>query len=436
MTMSGIDPSMAGVHWARTSQEPTFANSETAVKTEYDLAVIGAGFCGLSIAMRASRQGLSVVVLEAGTVGCGASGRNGGFAVPHFPGSMSIDDAAHMLGRERAERLARIVAGGPGYVFDLIRQHEIRCEPEQLGWIQPAHSEKSLGKVRRVFEAWRSRGYDVEWLDAGALHERTGATGYLGGWYGRSGGVVNPYALAQGLARVTREQGTDIRQNEEVVSLTADGPAQILRTSKAEYRARKVVFATNGYTPGLVPGLVRSVIPIRLFHVFTRPLTKAERQATLPARIPFTDLRKSGGFARYDAENRIISGGAVFAAANARAYGERHTMRRIAEIFPQLRGIEIDSYWEGSCALTDAALPAIQQVRDNVFSVIGFSTRGVALSQTLGREVADLLAETKTEAEMPVRLGPVQRIAMQPLKALIGGYAFAAFQVRDRLGLT
>jgi glycine/D-amino acid oxidase-like deaminating enzyme len=434
--MGRIDPLMRGVHWARTSQERAFASSGIPAKAEYDLAVIGAGFCGLSIALRAARQGLSVVVLEAGTVGCGASGRNGGFAVPHFPGALGPDDAAAVLGRARAERLAQIVANGPGYVFDLIRQHEIRCDPEQVGWIQPAHSEKSLRKVRRVFEAWRSRGCDVEWLDAGALRERTGASGYLGGWYGRSGGVVNPYALALGLARVAKEQGADIRENEEVVSLRADGPGQILRTSQAEYRARKTVFATNGYTPGLVPGLTHSVIPIRLFHVFTRPLTKAERRITLPSRAPFTDLRKSGGFARYDAENRLISGGAVFAAGNLRAYGERHANRRVAEIFPHLRGIEIESYWEGYCALTETGLPAIQQLQDNVFSLLGFSTRGVALAQTLGREVADFLAETKTEAEMPVRVGPVQRIAMQPLKSFVGRYAFPVFQARDRLGLT
>ena len=96
----------------------------------------------------------------------------------------------------------------------------------------------------------------------------------------------------------------------------------------------------------------------------------------------------------------------------------------------------IGSYWEGSCALTDAYLPAIQRLELNVYSVIGFSTRGVALAQTLGREVAGLLSETKTEAEMPVRVGGIQPIALQPLKTFLGGFAFPAYQMRDALRLS
>ena len=434
--MVNIDATMRGVHWAAISKEAPFTEGSSNQKAEYDIAVVGGGFCGLSIALHAANAGRSVVLLEAGTIGCGASGRNGGIVVPHFPGAMTADDVVQVLGRERGERLARLVADGPGFVFDQVRELGIACDGEQNGWLQPAHSEKSLAKVRRVHESWVARGVDAEWIDAQGVAELTGASGYLGGWHRKTGGTVNPYALAQGLARVARERGADIRQHAVVGSILKDGAAQVLRTSVGEFRARKVVIATNAHTPSLYPGLAQSVIPVLLYHGFTRPLNEAEKRKVLPMRVCFTDLRKSGGFSRLSPDDRVIIGGAIFRPANHRAYSERHSARRLAELFPHLKGIRFESFWEGWCALTDAYLPAIQRLEPNVYSAIGFSTRGVALAQTLGREIAQFLCEHKTEAEMPVRVGPVLPIAMQPIKAFLGGFAFPAYQMRDALRLT
>ena len=431
------EPTLDGVHWVPRSKEGPFAGDpKAAVRAEYDLAVVGGGYTGLSVAFNAARHGLSVLVLEAGRIGWGASGRNGGFVVPHFAGPLNADDAADAIGRERAERLAAVVADGPAYVFGLIREHQIRCDAEQNGWIQPAHSRASLEKVRRVYKSWRDRGRDVEWLDAAEVKARTGASGYLGGWYGPTGGMVNPYALAQGLARVARSHGVDIVEQAEVVSMRPAGRARVLATPQAEYTARQVVFATNGYTPGVVEGLPRTVIPIRLYHFFTRPLTGDELAVTLPRRIPLTDVRKSGGFARLDAENRVISGGLVFGLGDNRSYGERHARLRLGQIFPHLAGIEFETYWEGSCAVTETSLPVIQRLDDNVYSLMGYMTRGVAMAQTLGRELGEFLAGRKSEAELPLPVTPLEPIPLQPIKALVGRYAFPVFKARDSLGLS
>lgn len=434
--MAQIDGEMRGVHWAATSKEAAFAEDRTRRKGDYDIAVVGGGYCGLSIALHAANSGQSVVLLEAGTIGCGASGRNGGLVVPHFPGGMTAEDAINHVGKAKGGRLAELVAGGPQFVFDQIRALNIECDAEQNGWIQPAHSEKALAKVQRVYNSWTARGVDAEWLDAVTVAERTGARGYIGGWYRSTGGTVNPYALALGLARAAVSAGADLRQRAEVTGIRPDGAAKILKTSAGDVRTRKVVFATNGYTGGLYPGLAQSVIPVLLYHGFTRPLSEAEQRKTLPTRLCFTDLRKSGGFSRYSADNRIIIGGAIFRPSNHRSYSEGHSRRRLAELFPHLKNIQIDSFWEGYCALTEEYLPAVQRLERDVYSLIGFSTRGVALAQTLGREVAGFLSETKTEAEMPVRVGDVQAIPMQRIKTFLGGLAFPAYQMRDALKLT
>ncbi|MFN0263019.1 NAD(P)/FAD-dependent oxidoreductase [Tepidamorphus sp. 3E244] len=436
--MSRREPSLEGVHWVPRSEEPPFEpDAGASIRDEYDLAIVGAGYSGLSIAFNAALHGLSVLVLEAGKVGWGASGRNGGFVVPHFVGPLSADTAAGLVGETRGERLAQTVADGPDYVFGLIREHQIRCHAEQNGWIQPGHSQRSLAIVRANYEAWRKRGRDVEWLDAEELKVRTGASNYLGGWYGPTGGTVNPYALAQGLARVARARGVDIREGAEVFAMRGDDTARVLVTEDAEFRARQVVFATNGYTPGgVMEGLSRTVIPIRLYHYFTRPLTRDELAITLPQRIPITDIRKSGGFVRLDAENRVIAGGLVFGYGDNRPYGERHARLRLSQIFPHLRDVAFESYWEGSCSVSDDGLPVIQRAAGNVYTLAGFMTRGVAMSQTLGRDLGEFLAGKRSEADMPLPITELRPVPLQPLKTLIGRYAFPAFKLRDRLGLS
>ena len=170
--MAQIEGEMRGVHWAATSKEAAFAEDRTRRKGDYDIAVVGGGYCGLSIALYAAKAGQSVVLLEAGTIGCGASGRNGGLVVPHFAGGMTAEDATAVVGNEKGARLAQLVSDGPQIVFDQIRELGIQCDAEQNGWIQPAHSEKALKKVKRVYESWTARGVETEWLDATAVAER------------------------------------------------------------------------------------------------------------------------------------------------------------------------------------------------------------------------------------------------------------------------
>ncbi len=426
---------MKGVYWTGNSKEAPYDGRPVKQDGVYDLIVVGGGYCGLSIALNAAQLGLSVALLEAGIIGCGASGRNGGIVVPSLPGAKTTDDLLPFIGSSRADKLAQLVADGPATLFRLIDEHQILCDLDKTGWLQPAHSEQALLKAKRAFEFWRGRGAPVKWLGAGDIREKTGAPGYLGGWYSPNGGVINAYALAQGMARAAADAGAAIFQHEEVLSVARSEGAKVVKTARAAFKAKKVVFATNGHTPNVYAGLTQSVIPVRLFQCITRPLTEHERTQILPSRIPFTDLRKSGGFARLDAEHRLFSGGAVFTASN-QSYGVRHSALRVSQLFPQLGPVEFEHYWEGYCALTDAGIPAIQTLEEDVYSVVGFSTRGIALANTLGREFAQLLAEVKSESDMPVRVGSIQKIFMQPIKTFLGGYAFPVYKARDRLKMS
>lgn len=434
-----IEPTLADVIWTRTSSEARTAYPPLDADREVDLIVVGAGFAGLSVALHAARAGLSVAVLEAGTVGNGASGRNGGYAVPHFPGALRPSQVEARLGRKKGEALVSLVSAGPDLMFEQIRRYQIRCDPEQNGWAQPAHSQKALASTRAIFEEWKALGAPVEWLDREGITAALGAAGYLGGWWRKSGGTVNPFALCMGLARAAVAEGATIHERSPVSKVFRENGRAIALAGGHRVSGRKAIIATNGYTDPLTPGLQRSGISVRLFHCVTEPLSQDLRKEIAPTRICFTDLRKSGGFSRYDRDGRIISGGAVFSLGNPKEYGLAHAQRRVVELFPQLKGREprFEAYWEGYCSITESALPNLQVLDENIYSLLGFSTRGVALTQNIGRIVGEFLAETSTLDDVPLEVVEgVRSISMHGVKTLVGRNIFPVYRAMDRYGFT
>jgi glycine/D-amino acid oxidase-like deaminating enzyme len=428
---------MDGVIWARTAREDQRPATALESDEEADVAIVGGGFLGLSAALEAARRGLSVVVLEAGRVGNGASGRNGGFAVPHFPGAITPDSVMARLGRARGEALCELVAAGPDLVKREIERYQIACDAEQNGWIQPAHSPKALAKVRAVYESWRAFGADVTWLDRDALASATGAGCYLGGWRRTNGMMLNPLALARGLARAAANEGARIREESPVDGVGRDAGRPFVSANGHRVSARHVLIATNGYTDALIGDVDRSVIPVHLFHTVTSPLPAEVRERLMPDRVCFTDIRKSGGFGRYDRESRLISGGAVFALGNRRRAGRSHAQARMRQIFPDLPPVTIETYWEGWCAITPDFLPRVQVLAPGVFSILGFSTRGVALATNAGRTFGTFLAGDRSLDEVPLEVSEgAQVIPRHGVKALAGRLIYPLYKAMDRLGMT
>lgn len=437
--MDRIDVKMQGVLWAGTSREPRIATRPLEEDKEVDLVVVGAGFAGLSIALHAARAGLSVCVLEAGIVGVGASGRTGGYAVPQFPGAIKPSDVERRLGRKKGGDLISLVASGPDRMFEQIRQYQIQCDAARTGWAQPAHSLKALAKIRAVHDEWKALGTDVEWLDGPDVQPALGAHGYLAAWRNASGGTVQPYALCLGLARVAMAAGATIHERSAVTRTVRENGKPVAYCKGHRVCGKQIVIATNGYTDGLSPNLEKSGIPVRLFHCATEPLTPQVLDTVLPQRTCFTDLRKSGGFSRADPDGRIICGGAVFSVPGARSYGLAHARKRLYMLFPQLRAVapRIETYWEGYCSITDSYLPSFQILDRDIYSLIGFSTRGVALTQNVGRIVGEFVAGKGTLDDIPLEIVEGARsISMHGFKTRVGRLMFPVYQAMDRFGLS
>src|SRR5258706_15510733 len=111
--------------WAA-SARPAPETPPLAASRKADVAIVGAGYSGLAAALQLAEAGVSVIVLEAGEPGWGASGRNGGQVIPGL--KPDPDEGVAMFGAEAGERLVRVAGDAPETLFALIERHQIDCD--------------------------------------------------------------------------------------------------------------------------------------------------------------------------------------------------------------------------------------------------------------------------------------------------------------------
>ncbi len=169
--------------------------------------------------------------------------------------------------------------------------------------------------------------------------------------------------------------------------------------------AKKVVFATNGYTH-LIPGLRSREIPAFAYIIVTEPLTEAQRASIgWAGREGIEDGRNFMHFYRLTPDNRLLVGGGpglvpfgggMHHDASPRAWA--HLERFIGETFPALAGIRVTHRWGGAFSVTSDSTPQIGTLHggDAVYA-IGCTGHGVAMTHMNGRIIRDLILERKTE---------------------------------------
>ena len=176
--------------------------------SEADVIVIGAGFTGLSTALHLREAGVDVAIVEAMEPGWGASGRNNGQVIP----TLSRPDPDDIVAKHGAvgERFVGLLRDSAQTLFDVARRYQIQAEQEQAGWVQPVHSPGRIKIAERRVRQWSKFGASVELLSRDQTRQMLGSDAWVGGFWNRSGGHINPLALARGLARVAIEQGCRI----------------------------------------------------------------------------------------------------------------------------------------------------------------------------------------------------------------------------------
>lgn len=363
---------------------------------DVDIAIVGGGIAGLSVAFHAATAGLRSIVLEALALGAGATGASAGIVAPQLVRA-TPSTIIERLGSERGRRFLQLVAEGGNYTFGLIRDHELSCSASQSGLLVPTRSDAAMRRLEATIAEWQPHRTDLALLDVRALQTISGCRGYAGALLDPTGGGLNPLAYARELGRVAHAAGARIYQQSRVLELARDSGAWRLRTAQGELRAARVVLAANGGNPDLHPALKNTVIPLPVHEVATEELPPAAQAEILPAGQVLTDIETDVFSVRWAAGGRLIS---AFpgAAGVGRDKIESTVVRRLREKLPAYGHQKLDFAWHGVAWLGEGMLPRLAQVAEGLVAIQACNGRGIALNTLLGREVARWLQAPDTYA--------------------------------------
>lgn len=380
---------------------------------EADVAVVGAGYTGLSAALHLAERGATVLVLDQGEVGWGASGRNGGQVIAGL--KLDPDAIERKLGPERGARLVEFSGRAPDLVFDLIKRCAIACDPMRQGWLQPAHSPAGRVEAERRAEQWARRGANVEALDRVTMAKLVGSEAYCGGWIDRRGGTLQPLAYARGLAAAAIAKGIAVHANTPAQTLTRELNKWRIEAPRGSVTADTVLLCTNGYTDALFPRLARGVVAVNSYQAATRPLPEAARRTILPGAQAASDTRRILHYYRLDRDGRFIIGGRGTGVDEPPPALFERLRRAAREIYPQLADAEWSNHWAGRIALTRDHFPHLLELGPGLLAGLGYQGRGVAMATAMGQLLA-ARAQGAADADLPLPVGRPKPFPLHQLR--------------------
>ena len=392
------DPRSHGL-WERSAPPPP-ATAALEGDIAVDVAVIGAGFTGLSAALHLAQGGASVAVLEGVEIGFGGSGRNVGLVNAGM--WVMPDELPAVLGDTHGKRLLDLLGNAPSVVFDLVRRHGMACEAEHRGTLHCAVGAKGYEEIRERARQWRQRGAPVHLLDSEDTARKVGTRAYSGSLLDERAGTIQPLAYARGLAAAAIAAGAVIHTASPVEAVEDEGAAWRLLTPRGSVRAPRVIVATNAYTSAVWPEVRGELVHLPYFNLATKPLDEDLRRSILPERQGVWDTREVLSSFRFDQQGRLVFGSVGALRGSGLAIHRDWGRRALAKLFPQLRGVEFECEWYGQIGMTDNSLPRFHRLGRNVVSFSGYNGRGIAPGTVFGRCLAQLMLGASGENDLPL----------------------------------
>ncbi|MEM7292673.1 MAG: FAD-dependent oxidoreductase [Pseudomonadota bacterium] len=334
---------------------------------ETEVAIIGGGFCGCSIALHLAERGVDCRLLEAEFIGYGGSGRNAGLLNAGL--WLPPQDIRAALGEVYGERLVTLLSDAPAYVGSLVDRFGIECELTRSGTIHAAHAPSGMKELRRRAQAWQSLGAPVELINAQRVSALVGSEIFHGGILDHRAGTINPMGYVRGLARAATQAGAVLHTKSPVKKLNRVERIWRIETPRGTVRAPKVVLCTNAYSDQLWPGLARVITPVHYYQVASEPLGE-RADAILADRQGVWDTGKIMYSLRKDAANRLILGSMGKLLGPDAAVTRRWADRQLRRTFPDLGPVKWEVAWHGTMGLTGDHLPKIRGQRVDLRQVI------------------------------------------------------------------
>ncbi|HSL35178.1 MAG TPA: FAD-binding oxidoreductase [Candidatus Limnocylindrales bacterium] len=351
-----------------------------------DAVVIGGGLTGINAARELARQGASVVLIEAETLGFGASTRSGGIVHPGYKwGPKAL---IRRYGEQTGRDLYRETLEAYELVKRLIADEEIDCEFRQHGFLELAYGTSHVADLHEAIDSLAVVGGEASFVPRQRLREEIGSDAYYAGLVVENGGLLHPGKYFAGLVAAAERAGADLHDGVRATSIRrqADGRL-VVETSRGAILAKDVVVGTNGYTDGVVPFLRRRIIPIGSYIIATEPLPEELARDLSPKGRAFFDTKNFLYYWHVSEDRRMVFGGRASFLPTSVDRTAAILHRGMLEVHPQLAGYRVDYAWGGNVGFTFDRMPHVGR-QDGVTYAMGCCGTGVALMTSLGTAVA------------------------------------------------
>lgn len=378
------------IYWHTTVQMPDDSYL-TPIPSKADVAIIGGGYTGLSAARTLAKQGVSVVVLEANTIGWGASSRNGGMTLTGLKPAMQT--VIKNYGRELAKELFQCSLDSVNIVEQIVKEENIDCGFARSGHLltanKPKHYEALKGEVDFMAKEFN---HNVRLVSPKDLHSEIGTDIYHGALVDEVSGGLNPAQYVAGLAGASARAGAMLCARARVTKIERSQSRFFIQTERGNLEAESVLVATSGYTSGVTKKLQKRIIPIGSFIIATERLSDELPNELSPKNRMIFDYKHFLNYFRLW-DNRMIFGGrAAFFPENENTIAQSGEIlrREMIQVYPQLKDVKVEYVWGGTL---DFAFDQMTHVgeEDGIFYSLGYAGHGVAMATYLGATVAEAM---------------------------------------------
>lgn len=380
-----------------------------------EVAIIGGGYTGLSAAYHLAKDyDIEARVLDAGHIGWGASGRNGGFC-SIGASTLGTSRQIEKYGQDNVRDFYQSQVDAVELVRSIIQEEGIDAEMVGDAELEIAHSKKAFEEMKRHAEIqFRLLGLDADVVTADQFRQKYfDSTEQFGAARLRPTFGLHPMRYIRGLAAATENHGVSLHRSSEIVSWQKDGNDHVLHTRSARLRCKYVIMATNGFMPEHINSeFCARPLPMISAIVVTRPLTDAELSAhRWKTMTPAITSRKLMNYFRLLPDNRFMFGGRGSSSGSDALAGKTYDriVARLGQLWPAWKGIQIEYRWHGLVCFTRRQTPSVGRLPDDpsVFFGFGYHGNGVNTSTWTGKQIADWLATSSRWQASPPDSLPV-----------------------------
>lgn len=374
-----------------TNVETIETKTEPLIKT-VDIAIVGAGFTGLTTALHLLRAGKSVAIFDAMKIGQGASGKNGGMVGPSLH-KLGLQGLTNTYGREKALNILQEGMTAIEYFQKFIKEETIDCDLKMTGRFRGVTDKKALeGVMRDSEELLTLKGFKYDIVKEENVQDEIGSTLYKGGVVYHQDGGLHPFKLQISLLKKVLELGGKVYEETKVGNIIKTPNGFNIDTEKGQLISDQVVIASNAYTKRFggshTSWFYKRLLPITSAMIATEELPKETIDRMFPKKRMHGGNHRLVQYYRASPDHKRVLFGARGSDPHDRSLVNGKNLKiHLCNIFPELEKTTIDYSWCGKVAYTFDHTPHLG-IQDGLYYAIGYCGSGVTRSIYLARQLS------------------------------------------------